>query len=214
MNLSTILGQSTTGNGVAVLLASTTALCTGQLSLEAAIPTMLGAICLIAWPQKTAVAAETKAIATDVMPLFEPLLQAYLLGHQHAAASIAPPSTATPGAPTPPATPTPATAPSVLPTASAAVALLACGLSLSACGGTAQQQAAELRAAQSGVVCLMDQEGKLVAAASATDTIKQKALASAAVAGNALLTDGNCQQAVIDAAALALPTPPAPAPAP
>ena len=91
------LRQSTTGQGATVLLGTLLAYSQGAMTLQQAIPAIVGGSVLVIWPQNQALAAAAKTTAADLEPLF----LAYRTGLTHGAAAA---TTATPTAPVAPAT--------------------------------------------------------------------------------------------------------------
>ena len=80
--------------------------------------------------------------------------------------------------------------------------LLAAGLALTACANqTPAQQAATETTVASGLLCLADASGKVVATASTRDPNAVKGVNSAIAAGSVLLTDSACQTAFASGAA-------------
>lgn len=88
------LGQSTTGFGTTGICTTIAAVATGQMSLQAAIPALIGAALLILWPQNTKLAAAAQATVTDIETLIPPLVAAYRTGLQHGAAAAPVPNAA------------------------------------------------------------------------------------------------------------------------
>ncbi len=73
---------STTGIGASGIASTLAALATGHLTLEQAIPVLIGAALLILFPQNTALAPAAQQAATDI----EKVIEAYRLGVSHGGA--------------------------------------------------------------------------------------------------------------------------------
>lgn len=84
MNISSWLGQATTGTGFATMLAAFGALATGALSWHQAVPVLVGGIAGLIWPEKPALKAAAQQAVVDV--------GAAVAAYQASAASPAPAS--------------------------------------------------------------------------------------------------------------------------
>lgn len=186
-NLSTWIGQVTTGHGAMIIGSTLVATSSGTMSWPTAVPFLAAGVMGLLWPENLRLQDSTQKVATDV----EAMIAAYRTGVRHGAM---------------------ADAPKVAPTttgshmATAAVAMLAAaGLSLCACANqTPAQVTATQTAVASGLLCIADASGKVVATASTNDSNTLKAVNSAIAAGNVLLTDAACQAALANGVA-ALP---------
>jgi hypothetical protein len=92
------LGQSTTGQGIGGMLGILAAVSSGQMTWQAAIPLLVGAVILIIWPQNKSLAQSAQTVASDVEVLIPQLLAAYRTGLQHGAAAVPSPAPAPPAA--------------------------------------------------------------------------------------------------------------------
>ena len=91
-------------------------------------------------------------------------------------------------------------------TAAALALMLVASLGLAACSDqTAAQKTAAGQAIASGLLCLANASGKVVATVSTSDPTAVKAVNAAIAAGNSVTTDTACQAAIASGAA-ALPT--------
>lgn len=66
MNISSWLGQATTGTGFATMLAAFGALATGALDWHQAVPVLVGGIAGLIWPEKPALRAAAQQAVADV----------------------------------------------------------------------------------------------------------------------------------------------------
>jgi hypothetical protein len=190
-------GQVTTGHGVMVLAPTLMAVISGSLSWSAAIPFLIAGVVGLLWPENPAAVTASKAVANDV----EALIAAYRTGLSHAETTPAPAGSV----------------PAVPPRGAAAAGLATLALTamaLGACSGqTPAQQQAAAAAVASGLVCVADATGKVVAAASTTDPNAVKVANAMVAAGGTLTTDAACQSAIANGAvALAAPAPTVTAP--
>jgi hypothetical protein len=189
-NFNAWMGQVTTGHGCMILAPTFLAVAEGTMGWQTAIPLLFAGTIGLLWPENTALKAAAQATATDV----EGLIAAYRTGLAHAAASNAPP-----------------TPPSAAPlshsaaTAAALALTVAAGLGLAACTNqTTAQKAATSQAIASGLLCVADASGKVVATATTNDPDAVKAVNAAVAAGSTLTTDAACQAAIASGTA-ALP---------
>ena len=186
-DLSTWIGQVTTGHGAMILGPALLAAASGTIDWKTAVPFLAAGVIGLLWPENTPMQGAARTVASDV----EALITAYRTGLSHGAADA-------------PATPEQAAAPlahagAVLP---ALAMLAATGLALTACASqTPTQQAAASQTIASGLVCLADASGKVIATATTSDPNQVKAINAAVAAGDVLLTDASCQTALAGAAA-------------
>lgn len=96
------LGQSTTGQGFAVLLTTAAAVLTNTMSWQTGLVTAVSSLVLIIWPQNAALAKQAGTLTSDVESILPLLLGAFQHGMNTgtAAAAVVP-------APVPPAPPAP-----------------------------------------------------------------------------------------------------------
>jgi len=187
-NLNAWIGQVTTGHGAMILGPTLLAVASGTIDWRTAIPFLAAGVIGLLWPENTPMQGAARTVASDV----EALITAYRTGLSHGASDAAP------------ATPTPAATPAVhAGTAIPALAMLAAtGLALTACANqTPAQQAQANQTIASGLLCLADASGKVIATATTSDANAVKALNAAVGAGDVLLTDAACQSALAGAAA-------------
>lgn len=188
-NFNAWIRQVTTGHGVMILGPTLLAVADGTMTWQTAVPLLVAGGIGLVWPENASLKAAAQATATDV----EALIAAYRAGLNHAAT---PGTSAAPSA----ALPHPAAA------ATALALTVAAGLALAACSNqTVAQKAATSQAIASGVLCLADTSGKVIATANTTDPNAVKAVNAAVAAGSALTTDAACQAAIASSAA-ALPS--------
>jgi hypothetical protein len=191
-------GQVTTGHGVMILAPTLLGIVGGSISWATAFPLLTAGLIGLLWPENTAAANAGKAFATDV----EALIAAYRTGMTHALAD----QTATGSVPTVPART------NVAATGLATLAITAAALG--ACGNqTPAQQQSTITAVASGLVCVADTTGKVVAAASTSDPDSLKAANAVVAAGGALTTDAACQSAITNGTVAIATTVPQPVPA-
>lgn len=189
-NVNSWLGQVTTGHGAMILGPTLLAAASGTITWSTAVPLLAAGVVGLLWPENTALQTATRTVATDV----EALIAAYRTGLHRGAADdtqAVPPGTNSAGA-----------------GAAAIIAMLAAaGVTLAACANqTPAQQVALQTSVASGLLCVADATGKVVATASTNDSNTMKAVNAAVAAGNALLTDAACQTALSSGAtALAQP---------
>jgi hypothetical protein len=188
-NLNTWIGQVTTGHGAMILGPTLLAVGAGTIDWQTAVPFLAAGVIGVLWPENTAMQGAARTVASDV----EALLAAYRTGLSHGAAGNA--SEAAPAV-----TPSPPHVETAMP---ALAMLVAAGLALTACGNQppAQQAATETSIA-SGLLCLADASGKIVATATTSDPNALKAVNAAIAGGDVLLTDAACQSAIADATAM------------
>ena len=186
-NLNTWIGQVTTGHGAMILGPTLLAAGSGTIDWQTAVPFLAAGVIGLLWPENAAMQGAARTVAADV----EALITAYRTGLSHGAAGDAPAAAAV----TPPR--------SHAETAMPALAVLAAaGLALTACGNpTPAQQAATQTSIASGLLCLADASGKVVATATTSDPNALKAVNAAIAAGDVLLTDAACQSAIASATA-------------
>jgi hypothetical protein len=185
------VGQITTGQGVMILAPTVMAVMSGSMTWETALPLLVAGVTGLIWPESTTASVASQAAAKDI----QALIVAYRTGLDHAGSE-----------PVAPASVVPAHGPTV-----AGMAALAIGAAaLAGCANqTPAQTQASMAAVASGLVCVADTSGKVVAITSTTDPTSVKALNAAIAAGGALTTDATCQAAAISgAAALTAPAKP------
>jgi hypothetical protein len=176
------IGEVTTGHGAMILGPTLLAASTGTMSWLTAVPLLGAGIIGLLWPENAALKSATQTVATDV----ETLIAAYRTGLSHGAAGDAP-EAAAPSAPQPHS----GAAVSVL------AMLVATGLGLTACANqTPAEQTATEATIASGMLCLADTTGKVVATATTSDSNSIKGVNAAIAAGSVLLTDTACQTAL------------------
>jgi len=182
------IGEVTTGHGVMILGPTLTAAMSGTMDWQTAMPLLCAGVIGLLWPENTALKTAAQTAATDV----EALITAYRTGMTHGAAGDASEAAASALVPQ-----------SHSGSAAAVLAMLvAAGLALTACSNqTPAQQAATKTTVASGLLCLGDAAGKVVATASTNDSNAIKGVNSAIAAGNVLLTDTACQNAFTSGAA-------------
>jgi hypothetical protein len=185
------IGEVTTGHGAMILGPTLLAASSGTMSWPTAVPFLVAGVVGLLWPENTALKSAAQTAAQDV----EALIAAYRSGLDDSAAGDALDATAAPLAAS-------RHGGAVVP---ALAMLVATGLALTACANqTPAQQAATATTIASGLLCLADASGKVVATASTNDSNAMKGVNSAIAAGNVLLTDAACQTAIADGEA-ALP---------
>jgi hypothetical protein len=188
LNLKTWIGQVTTGHGAMILGSTLVAASSGTMTWSTAVPFLAAGIIGMLWPENAPLKDVTQKVATDV----EALIVAYRTGLRHGAADDTPSAA-------------PATGSSHVAAATAIAMLAAAGVALGACANqTPTQVAATQTAVASGLLCIADASGKVVATATTSDSNTLKAVNSAIAAGNVLLTDAACQTALANGVA-ALP---------
>lgn len=69
MTIKSWLGQSTTGTGIATILASLGAVASGTLSWQQALPLAIGGLAGVIWPESTGLNAQASAVAGDIEKL-------------------------------------------------------------------------------------------------------------------------------------------------
>lgn len=69
MTIKSWLGQSTTGTGIAAILASLGAVASGALTWQQALPLAIGGLAGIIWPENTGLNAQASAIASSIETL-------------------------------------------------------------------------------------------------------------------------------------------------
>jgi hypothetical protein len=176
------IGEVTTGHGAMILGPTLLAASTGTMSWSAAVPLLGAGVIGLFWPENAALKSAAQTVATDV----ETLIAAYRAGLSHGAAGGAP-QAAAPSAPQPHS----GAAVSVL------AMLVATGLALTACANqTPAEQTATEATIASGLLCLADATGNVVATATTSDSNSVKGVNSAIAAGSVLLTDAACQTAL------------------
>jgi hypothetical protein len=185
------IGEVTTGHGAMILGPTLLAVSSGTMTWPAAVPFLVAGVVGLLWPENTALTSAAQTAAADV----EALIGAYRSGLNDGAAGDAVGAVA---------------APAVVPQDSGAAVpvlamLVAAGLALTACANqTPAQQAATETTIASGLLCLADASGKVIAVAATNDSNAMKGVNSAIAAGSVLLTDAACQTAIADGEA-ALP---------
>ncbi len=179
------IGEVTTGHGVMILGPTLLAVSSGTMTWSTAVPFLAAGVVGLLWPENTALKSAAQSAATDV----EDLIAAYRTGLNHGAAGDAPVVASAPPAHSGAAV-------------SALAMLVAAGLALTACANqTPAEQTATETTIASGLLCLADATGKVVATASTNDSNAIKGLNAAIAAGNVLLTDKACQTAFASGAA-------------
>jgi hypothetical protein len=198
------LGEVTTGHGAMIIGPTLMAVSSGTMDWPTAVPFLAAGVVGLLWPENTALKSAAQTAATDV----ETLITAYRTGLNHGAAGglnhgaagglnhgaagEAPDAGALPMVPEPHSG-------AALP---ALAVLVAAGLALTACANqTPAQQAATETTVASGLLCLADASGKVVATATTNDSNAIKGVNAAIAAGNVLLTDSACQTAFVSGAA-------------
>lgn len=66
MTIKSWLGQSTTGTGIAAILASLGAVASGTLTWQQALPLAIGGLAGVIWPESTGINAQASAIASSI----------------------------------------------------------------------------------------------------------------------------------------------------
>ncbi|HVC63584.1 MAG TPA: hypothetical protein VND19_24860 [Acetobacteraceae bacterium] len=179
-SLGTWIGEVTTGHGAMILGPTLLAASSGTMSWPTAVPLLAAGVIGLLWPENTALERAAMTTAIDI----EALIVAYRTGLSHGAVGDAPDAIAAP----------PVSQPHGGAAASALAMLVAAGLTLTACANpTPAQQAAAETTIASGLLCLADASGRIVATASTNDPNSLKAVNAAIAAGNVLLTDAACQ---------------------
>lgn len=182
------IGEVTTGHGAMILGPTVLAVSSGTMTWPTAVPFLAAGVIGLLWPENTALKGAAQTAATNV----EALITAYRTGLSHGAASTAPDVTNSASVPQ-----------SHGGAAVSALAMLvATGMVLTACANqTPAQQAATETTIASGLLCLGDASGKVVATASTNNSNAMKGVNSAIAAGGVLLTDSACQTAFASGAA-------------
>jgi hypothetical protein len=176
------IGEVTTGHGAMILGPTLLAASSGTMSWSTAVPLLGAGVIGLFWPENAALKSATQTVTTDV----ETLITAYRTGLNHGAAGDAPRAAA-------PSAPQPHNGATV----SVLAMLVATGLALTACANqTPAQQTATEATIASGLLCLADATGNVVATATTSDSNSVKGVNSAIAAGSALLTDTACQTAL------------------
>jgi hypothetical protein len=183
------IGEVTTGHGAMILGPTLLAASSGTMSWPTAVPFLVAGVVGLLWPENTALKSAAQTAAADV----EALIAAYRSGLNDGGGGTVLDAVAAPlvasrhgGAMVP-----------------ALAMLVATGLALTACAKqTPAQQAATGTTIASGLLCLADASGKVVATVSTNDSNAVKGVNSAIAAGNVLLTDAACQTAIADGAAV------------
>ena len=181
-SLQTWTGQVTTGHGAMILAPTLLAITSGTIGWEAAIPLLFAGVIGLLWPENTAAAAAGQSLGSDV----EALIAAYRTGLSHAGADPA-------AAGSVPAVPAPRA--SAAATGLATLGVVAAALGACANQTPAQQQAT-VAAVASGLICVADTTGKVVAATSTKDPDAVKTANAIVAAGGAVTTDAACQAAI------------------
>jgi hypothetical protein len=191
INFRTWIGEVTTGHGVMILGPTLLAAFSGTMSWPTAVPFLVAGVVGLAWPENTVLRSVAQAGALDV----EDLITAYRTGVSHGGSGG---STAVAAATSVPRSPR-ATAMSAL------AVLVAAGLALTACANqTPAQTAATEATIASGLLCLADATGKVIATVNTSDTNAVNGVNTAIAAGSVLLTDSACRSALASSA-LAVP---------
>ena len=154
------LGEVTTGHGAMIIGPTLMAVSSGTMDWQTAVPFLAAGVVGLLWPENTALKSAAQTAATNV----EALITAYRTGLTHGAAGNAP-DAASPAVPAHHSgAPVPESHTGV---AVSAIAMLAAGgLALTACANqTPAQQAATETTVASGLLCLADASGKVVATA-------------------------------------------------
>jgi hypothetical protein len=164
------LGEVTTGHGAMILGPILLAVSSGTMDWPTAMPFLAAGVIGLLWPENTALKTAAQTAATDV----EALITAYRTGLSHGVAGDATDAAATPAM--------------SQPHGGAAVPafamLIAAGLALTACANqTPAQQVATETTIASGLLCLADASGEVVATASTNDSNAMKGVNSAIAAG-------------------------------
>jgi len=182
------LGEVTTGHGAMIIGPTLLAVSSGTMDWPTAVPFLAAGVIGLLWPENTALKSAAQTVVTDA----ENLIAAYRTGLKHRAADDVADAAASSSTPLPHGGVA----------ASALAMLIAAGLALTACANqTPAQQAATETTIASGLLCLADASGKIVATASTNDSNAIKGVNSAIAAGGVLLTDGACQTAFVSGAA-------------
>jgi hypothetical protein len=214
LNFMTWIGQVTTAHGAMILGPTLLAIASGSMTWPTALPLLVAGVIGLLWPENIGLKTAAQNAATDL----ETLIAAYRTGLTQGAAAATPAPGSTPAstagsvpavgttaaaasaaAANTPAVTTAAAAtqPAAVTTAAAVAAMLLAGLALTACASqTPAQQAATETAVASGLLCVADASGAVVATAMTNDPDAVKAISAAAAAGNTLLTDAACRQAL------------------
>jgi len=192
-NFNTWVGQVTTAHGVMILGPTLLAVGSGTMTWQVAAPLLVAGTVGLLWPENAPLKTSAQSVVTDVTAL----IAAYRSGLDHRAATNVSVSV---NELEPSATQTRTAA------AAAGLALsVAAALTLTACANqTPTQQAAAEHAIASGMVCVADASGKVIATATTSDPNSVKALNAAVATGSALTTDAACQSAIVNGVA-ALP---------
>ncbi len=66
MTIKSWLGQSTTGTGIAAILASLGAVASGALTWQQALPLAIGGLAGVIWPENTGLNTQASAIASSI----------------------------------------------------------------------------------------------------------------------------------------------------
>jgi len=190
-SFSTWISEVTTGHGAMILGPTLLAVSSGTMSWPTAVPFLAAGVIGLLWPENTALKSAVQSTATDI----ETLIAAYRTGLSHGASGDSPDADADADASVSQAH----TGAAV----SALAMLVATGLALTACAKqTPAQQVATEKTIASGLLCLADTSGKVVATVTTSDSNSLKAANAATAAGNVLLTDTACQTALASGAAL------------
>jgi hypothetical protein len=183
------IGEVTTGHGAMIIGPTLLAVSSGTMTWPTAVPFLVAGVVGLLWPENTALKSAAQTAAADV----EALIGAYRSGLNDGAVGDAHDATAASSVASPHGG---AAVPAL-------AMLVATGLALSACANqTPAQQAATETTIASGLLCLADASGKVVAVATTNDSNAMKGVNSAIAAGNVLLTDAACQTAIADGAAV------------
>jgi len=160
---STWLGQVTTGHGFMVLAPTVIAVLSGTMTLAVAFPLLVAGLVGLFWPENQPLRNAATATANDI----EATIAAFRGGPRQ---GMAPP----PG-----------------PSGIATLALA--GISLAACASqTSTQQAADMRAVESGIVCLANTSLKVAEATAIPAPDAIKAARAADALGGELAADPAC----------------------
>ncbi len=182
------IGEVTTGHGAMILGPTLLAASSGTMSWPTAVPLLAAGVIGLLWPENTALKSAAQTAATDV----EALIAAYRTGLSHGVAGDVPDAAASPSVPQPHSGAA----------VSALAMLVATGLALTACANqTPAEQTATETTIASGLLCLGDATGQVVATASTNDSNAIKGVNAAIAAGSVLLTDTACQTAFASGAA-------------
>ena len=92
MNIKAWMTQVTTGSGGAAILGTLSAVASGTITWQQAIPVIVSGVALIAFPENQGLANSAATLATDAETAIPMLLTAYRTGLQHGASSVAKPA--------------------------------------------------------------------------------------------------------------------------